>query len=271
MPIRYVETQGVATHVRHTGPTTLPERPPELGAAPPLVCLHGAGGNLGVFDGLFDALDGERGLVAFDLPAHGRSGALDALPSVEAMADFVADLLGSLAISRAILLGHSMGGAIAQELAQKRPELVAGLVLCCTTGDFSGDAMEATVDATRLIAEGKARRAFTRELYGPDAKPDVMQRGFMEDLKTDPRALLGDLIAIRDWRGGPGSAGLAVPARVVRGEHELPNIAEGSDALLAGLTRARGDVIPGAGHKLPLENPAALADVVRSFLAEVSS
>ncbi len=265
MPTRYVRIQGVATHLRHTGPTTLPERPPRLERGDPIVCLHGAGGNLGVFDGLFDALEAEHSLVAFDQPAHGRSGGLDSLGSIEALAEFTAELLDALAIPRALLLGHSMGGAIAQELALAQPERVRALVLCATAARFEG--LERVIETARRVVAGVERRSFVRELYAPDAKPELLQRGFLEDLKTDPRALLGDCEALRDWRGGAQSGRIRVPTLVVYGEHEFAQIRDAASELAAAIPGARKLVIPGAGHKLTLEQPAALAAGLRDFAA----
>ncbi len=265
MPTRYVRVQGVATYVRHTGPTTLPERPPQLDRGERILCLHGAGGNLGVFDGIFDALAGEHSLVAFDQPAHGRSGGLDSLGTIEALAGFTAELLDALGIPRAVILGHSMGGAIAQELARTRPERVRALLLSATGTRFEG--VEHAIATTRRVVEGVDRRAFVKQLYAPDAKPEVMQKGFLEDLKTDPRALLGDYEVVRDWRGGARSGEIRVPALVAHGEHEVASIRSAAAELAAAIPGARLVVIPGAGHKLTIEQPAALASCVREFLS----
>jgi pimeloyl-ACP methyl ester carboxylesterase len=243
----------------------LPERPPVLDRGETIVCLHGAGGNLGVFDGLFDALAGEHSLVAFDQPAHGRSGALDALDSIESLAAFTLELLDRLQIPRAVVLGHSMGGAIAQELARSQPARVRALVLSATAARFDG--IEHAIATTRRIVEGKERRAFVKQLYAPDAPPEVMQRGFLEDLKTDPRAVLGDYEAIQRWQGGARSGEIRVPTQIVHGEHEVPELAAAAAELAKAIAGARLAVIPGAAHKLPIEQPAALAAQIREFLA----
>ena len=108
MPYRYASVADVSIYVRHTGPTTLPGHPPVLERDTTLVCLHGAGGNQGVFDGLFEALDDRYNLVAFDQPGHGRSGSLDSLGDIHAMARMTRELLALLQIERPVLLGHSM-------------------------------------------------------------------------------------------------------------------------------------------------------------------
>ena len=156
-----------------------------------------------------------------------------------------------------------MGGAIAMHYALSHPDALKELVISASATRF--DAIDATIEATRLVAEGKARRQFVREMYAPDAKPEVMRRGFMEDIKTDPRAQLGDFIACRDFRGD-GVESISVPTLVLRGEHEYEAIASECEELARRIPGARVVVIPGAGHKLPLEQPEALTEAVVAFL-----
>ena len=268
MPYKYISVAEVATYVRHTGPTTLPGHLPDLPRGETLLLVHGAGSNQGVFDGVFDHLGGRLSAVAFDQPGHGCSGALDSLGSIEALAKFTRELVGALGLEKPVVFGHSMGGAIAIQYALTCPDALRALVISGSAPRFEG--VDATLEATRLVAEGKARRAFVREMYAPDATPEVMQRGFMVDLETDPRAQLGDLIACRDWGGDPDLESIAVPTLVVRGEHEFDAIASGCEELVRRIPDARLSVIPGAAHKLPIEQPEALTEAVVGFLAEVA-
>jgi pimeloyl-ACP methyl ester carboxylesterase len=199
------------------------------------------------------------------MPGHGRSGGLDRLPSISAMAKHVRELVGLLGARRPVLLNHSLGGAVALEYASQYPADVAGLVL---VGIGYAMALGDAIEQTRQIADGKARRAFQREAYGPDATPEIMQRGFMEELKTDPRTRLGNLIALDAWRG-PELARIDVPALVVCGSADFPVVRESALRLERELPRARRVEIPGAGHMLPLEKPEALAEAVLGFLAEL--
>ncbi|MFP8877744.1 MAG: alpha/beta hydrolase [Myxococcota bacterium] len=233
------------------------------------MCLHGAGGNQGVFDGIFDALKERHSVVAFDQPGHGRSGSLDSLVDIHAMARFTHELLTALEIESPVLFGHSMGGMVAIQYALTYPGEVSGLVLSASPAALGN--LDEVIEVTRKVSEGKARRQFNREMYSPDATPEILQKGFMEDIKTDPRAQLGDMIACRDWSGTADASAISAPTLVVRGADEFEAVSERVDALAGTIPGARHAVIPGAAHKLPIEQPAALADAVTDFLGGLPS
>jgi pimeloyl-ACP methyl ester carboxylesterase len=260
VPHKYATVEGVATYVHHAGRTTLPEVVPDRSRGATLLCLHASGGNGSVFAELLEALAAEHSPFAIDFPGHGRSGGLDSLGSIDRMAAFVGAFLDKWGIDRAALLGHSMGGAVALRLALARPRLISALVLCGSAARFTG----AAIPAVTRVVEGKDRRPFFREAYSPKAPPEVLRRGFLEDLKTDPRALLGDLEACRDFDATEELAGVGAPTLVVVGEDD--DMRAQSDLLATRIPGAKLEVVPGAGHMLPLEQPAALAAAVRAFL-----
>jgi pimeloyl-ACP methyl ester carboxylesterase len=260
--------EGIATYLHHRGPTTLPEVVPDLRRGEVVLCLHGAGGNGNVFAELLDLLAERHSPLAFDMPAHGRSAGIDSLGSIERMAAFTFALCDKLGVQAPVLLGHSLGGAVALRCALERPDRVRALVLI-SSGAFLGP-NDSGLSRLRRVTEGKASREFMREAYAPHATPEVLRRGFMEDLKTDPRARYGDLLAARGWDVRPRLPELGLPALILSGEHEQALGGEQRDELLAGIRGARTATIPGAAHMLPLEQPRPLADAVLGFLAGIS-
>jgi pimeloyl-ACP methyl ester carboxylesterase len=263
VPHKYATVEGVATFVHHAGRTTLPEVVPDLSRGETVVCLHGSGGNGGVFAELLAELAEAHSPLALDLPGHGRSGGLDSLGSIERMADFVGAFLDKWGITGPVLLGHSMGGAVALRLARARPAAVRGLVLCGSAARFGG----AAIPVITRVVEGKERRPFFREAYGPKAPPEVLRRGFLEDLKTDPRVLLGDLLACRAFEAEDELAAVGAPTLVLVGDAD--DLRAQSDLLAARIPGARLEVVADAGHMLPLEQPARLAEAVERFLREL--
>ena len=267
MPQKYVRVDGVATFVHHVGPTTLPERPPALSRGETIVCLHDANGNGAIFSDLLARLEPKHSPLAFDRPGHARSGSLDALTSIAAMADFTRGLCDAFGIASCVALGSSMGGSIALELALAAPERTRGLVLVGAGARW--DVPDAYVEKLRLITEGKARREFIRADYSAHASPDVMRRGFMEELKTDPRVVHGNMLALRGWDRVEDLGHVTCPTLVVVGEDDAEMRGE-ADRLAADIARAKLVVVPKCGHGVEREQPEALADAVLEFLAGLS-
>ena len=266
MPEKYVHVDGIATFVRHVGATTLPEKAPDLSRGETVVCLHCAHGNSALYGELLERLGADHSPLALDLPGHARSGSLDGLGSIARMSAHLRALLAKLGVRRAVLLGESMGGMVALETALAAPERVRALVLIGTGARVPvGDAQ---IEKLRLITEGKARRDFDRSMYGASATPDHMRRGFMEDLKTDPRVVHQNALAVRHFDREKDLARVACPTLVVVGE-ESTHLEAAADVLAERIPGARRAVIPKCGGRVPLIQPDALAGEVSAFLAEL--
>ncbi len=267
MPNKYFSIDGVATYVHHQGRTTLPEVAPDLSRGETLLCLHGAGGNGGQFEPLAAQLADTHSPIAFDQPGHGRSGGLDSLGDIERMAEFTRAFANKLGLPPQVLVGHSMGGLVALQMALLGGQELRALVLVGSGAHLS--LSDEAIEQFRLVTEGKARRQFVKEVYSPKAAPDVMRQGFMEEIKTDPRSQYADLLACLRLDLSERLSEVALPVLVVRGADELPWVEEQQAPLLDRLPNAKGVVIPDAGHMLPIEQPEALAAAINEFLAEV--
>jgi 3-oxoadipate enol-lactonase len=268
VPHKYFSVDDIATYVHHAPPTTLPGEPPDLSRGETLLYLHGAGGNGSFFAPLMERLQSSHSPIAFDQPGHARSGELDSLGSIERMAAFSHSLAEVLGVARPVLVGHSMGGAVALQYALDHPDGVRALILI---GSFAHlPVPDERVDQVRRVTEGKARREFSRDAYSPATSGDLVRQGIMEDIKTDPRAQLGDILAVRDFDARARLGEIAVPVLVLVGEDEIEPIAAACDALVEGLPNARKVVIPKAGHMAHFEQPDAAAAEIERFLGELS-
>jgi pimeloyl-ACP methyl ester carboxylesterase len=264
VPVKYFRVEGVATHVYHTGPTTLPEQVPALQTGETVLCLHHSGGNGSNFQGLFAALEGRHSPLAFDFPGHHRSGSLDSLGSIDRMAQFTGALIDKLGLESVVLLGHSMGGSVALELALARPQLVRGLVLCGAAARYPESAE--LLERYRLVTEGKARRHFDPGAYSSATSKEIVGAGFADSFKTDPRAVYPNLLALRAWEGESRLADVAAPTLIAVGADEDPHFLAQAEALADGIPSARQVTIERAGHMLPIERPDALGEAVCEFL-----
>lgn len=265
MPEKYLRRDALPILLRHTGRTTLPQDPPSLGDRAPVLCLHDAGLQSSVFEGLLPEIAPDGGAIAFDLPGHGRSGSLDALPSIEAMAEmakWVAQWCGAITPDgsvRPVLVGHGMGALVALEWARTAP--VSGLVLC-GVGLALGIEDDA-ISYMRDVTLGKAPRPFDPKRVCSDGGRPMMQKAYMEGIKTDPRATLVDLKASRAWASDFDASGIDCPTSVVSGSSENSDCVTRAEALAARLPACETKTIEAAAHFLPLEQPAALAAEIR--------
>ena len=145
------------------------------------------------------------------------------------------------------LVGHSIGGAVAQEIALRRPERVRSLVLCDTT-DWFGD-HELPGGSPPFVPPGLARTAARRAASMPDA------------------ALRGTWSGLLAWPGTRDRAGAIEPRTLILyGDRDASRIVEGSGRLAERIPGARTAVFRGAGHAPHQERPEAWNAAVRRFL-----
>jgi 3-oxoadipate enol-lactonase len=120
-------------------------------SSPPVLLLHGLGATSALnWSGCYQALATRTQVIAVDHPGHGRGRRVGNRFRLADCADDAAGVLRALGTGPAIVAGYSMGGPIAQLLARRHPELVAGLVLAATSRDFRG----APADRLRFAAVG---------------------------------------------------------------------------------------------------------------------
>ena len=226
-----------------------------------MLCLHDAAGNGNVFAGVLDALAGGHRPIAFDLPAHGRSGGLDSLGAITAMAAQAKALADRLELTSPVLLGDGMGSAIALEAAATWPAWAVAVVVC--GGASATPAPDgAEIEQLRLVTAGRARRQFDTTGYAPDTAREIYQQAFGEWMKTDPRATIGDLDALAGWDGPSRVGAIVAFVVVVVGEHETAEARTAADALAASVKTGRVVTLAGAGRHCVVEQPAALAAIV---------
>ena len=99
------------------------------GTGEPLVLLHGGVVGIATFGPNLGALSEKRKVIAVELQGHGRTADIDRPLSFEAMADDIAALMKYLAIEKTDVMGYSLGGGVALQIAIRHPELVRKLVV----------------------------------------------------------------------------------------------------------------------------------------------
>lgn len=233
------------------------------GRRPPLVLVHGAGGTHMHWPAALRRLP-EHPVYALDLPGHGKSPG-PGRDTIAAYRDLVYGFFQALGLQAAVLAGHSMGGAIAQDFALHYPQRLHGLVLVGTGARLRVapailDGIRADFPATvRAIADG---------VHAPTV-PDQIKRLYVQRLlEVDPTVLYGDFYACDrfDLRADVGR--IETPALVVCGALDTMTPPRFSEYLAQTLPNARLRMIPQAGHMVALEAPEAVAAAVVEFLRQ---
>jgi pimeloyl-ACP methyl ester carboxylesterase len=237
------------------------------------VLIHGSGMNARSWVRQLDALAGTVRLAALDLPGHGES---DPAPrvSVEDYAGAVGDFLAALASGPALVVGHSLGGAIAIALAARRPELVRGLVLIATCVklplvDSLGERLVAYLPAPlrRLVFFSMVQKV----LFGPESPADAVAVTMQELRACRPETIQGDVRVARAMDLTESASRLDVPTLVLTGSRDrltTPALAARLSTLIRG---SRLRIMEGAGHMLPLEAPRWVNREIATFAASLDS
>lgn len=273
-PDRVVAVDGVELAVDDRGDPASP--------APPLVLVHGFTGGRIDFADVIDDLAADRRVVAWDHRGHADSTNTGdpATYTFEQLTNDAAGLLDALGLERFHLLGHSMGGIVAQRYALAHPERVRSLVLMDTAGEAMTGVPASMLDAT--VATGRAEgmaavaatmRRLAAQMGGPVPVDEVTLDRLEQKLtQMDVEAFaalgrqLGDFPSMLDRLG----AELAVPVTVIVGEHDT-GLRPAADALHAAIPGSELVVIPAAAHSPQVENRAAWLDAVRAHLARADA
>ncbi|WP_087722290.1 alpha/beta fold hydrolase [Pandoraea sp. PE-S2T-3] len=252
-----------------------------------LVLLHGIGGNRNVWPAQFDTFtrDGHR-VVAWDMPGYGESP-MPAIATMAALADSLRALLDALTktgASRFVLVGHSMGGMVAQELmARGEPSTrdVAALVLCGTSPAFGkpdGDFQREFVrQRTAPLDAGKTLRQMAEAIVpGMLGEPDEATRASAHAIAVDamgaltPDAYRAALQALVGFEQRAALARLAVPVLLIAGEHDTnapPKVMARMAEAIVNAPTVRYVCLPRAGHLMNLTHATPFDVEVRAFLA----
>jgi pimeloyl-ACP methyl ester carboxylesterase len=229
--------------------------------AMPLIFIHGAGGNHLIWGAQVRALSGGLRVVALDLPGHGRSDG-PGMVSIDAYTESVAEALSSLG-SPVVLVGHSMGGGIALQLALQWPESVAGLVLLGTGGRLR---VAPSLLAGLQTDFGGAVTTIAGMAFAPATTSSIQMRGKRDLFATGAATLLGDFRACDSFDVLARLGEIRVPCLVLCGSEDRLTPPKYSESLARGIPGARLEVIPSAGHMAMLEQPAAVSQSILSFV-----
>lgn len=236
------------------------------GESLPVVLIHGAGGNYLSWPSEIRRLSGCH-MIALDLPGHGKSAGRGH-QTISAYAAAVKEWLDGLLIPCTVLVGHSMGAAIALSLALENPDLALGLALFGSAARLQVNPalIEETASATTFHNAVEKIIAWS---FSPLADESLTSQAAARLAATRPSVLHGDFQACNGFDVSARLGEIYAPALIVCGAQDKMTPPRGAQYLADHMPTARLEVIPDAGHQVMLERPAESAATLADFLGTI--
>src|SRR6195256_5295358 len=208
-------------------------------------------------------------VIRINLPGHGTSPAPTARGyHLEDFVEDVAWVFRELSIEKAVLIGLSMGGIVAQKFALKHRQLVKALVLVDTTSHGIGP--DATANAFLAVADKRGLEKAVQDLsdisFSSSASPALLEWARQEVIQTPEFVARTAVRSLNDADTRGSLSQIKVPTLVIAGEEDRITPPQESEILAKGISDSILSLIPGAGHFSMLENPVAFNRVLRRFL-----
>jgi pimeloyl-ACP methyl ester carboxylesterase len=242
----------------------------------PLVLVHGYTGDISDWEHQIPRFASTHRVLVMDHRGHGRSGAPVDRGSytVERMASDIEALIAGLGLRRYHLVGHSLGGMVAQEIALRSGERLLSLTLEGTSDDFAiGRAapVRELFEGRRRLAETQGMQAVAN-LPAPPRPPHHPRERFAHEQARLARmsvdGFVGGWQALCDWPGTRGRAhAIRTPTLVIHGALDAVVI-PGARRLAEAIPGARLEIVPEAGHSPQLERPELFNAALAQHLAD---
>jgi pimeloyl-ACP methyl ester carboxylesterase len=228
----------------------------------PVVFLHGSGASHLIWGAQLRALGDFARAIALDLPGHGRSDS-PGRDTMDAYRDVVLGVLDALGFARAVIVGHSLGGGIAQTLALSHPDRVAGLGLIGTGARLR--VLPAILDGI-LNDFDNAARVIVENSYAQPMDASLRKRAEEQFRACAPSVTHGDFSACDKFDILPRVAEIRAPTLVIVGSADRLTPVKYSEFLAANISGARLVVVEGAGHSAMIEKPEAVSRALVEFV-----
>ena len=238
------------------------------GGSPNVVFLHGWGCRRSYFDGVVDALGEPGTFVSIDLPAHGDSSAGDGPWTMERYAQDVVDVLDAEGLTDVVLVGHSMGAAVALEVARLVRDKVRSVVALDALSHLStyqaqpAEVVDAIIESMRADVPASVA-SMMDSVFSSEPKDGIKERVIREMGSIDPEPGLPALHSLLAWDMDESLAATDVPVTILAAKGIMP-----PEAPAAVGDRCDLRPLDLEGHFFCIEQPKETAEEIRPLIGQ---
>lgn len=263
-----INVNGLSTRIELEGPQDKPV----------VMLSHSLAQDLDMWKPQVRALASRYRVLRYDTRGHGGTEPPTSSFTLEDLADDVASILASLAISRVHFVGLSMGGMIGQTLALKYPRLLDKLVLSNTLSAYGPESMpmwQGRIDAAsgpdgiEPLVEPTVARWFTEPFRSRHGEVIEWVRGLIR--RTSPEGFIACCRALMKLNLTAQLSAIQTPTLIIAGRQDPTTTVAGAEIIAAGIPQAKLEVIENAAHLSNIEQPRVFEGLLLEFLAQEST
>jgi pimeloyl-ACP methyl ester carboxylesterase len=249
-----------------------------LGAGAPLMLIAGLASDSQSWSTITGELSKRFMLIMPDNRGVGRTRPQDVETSIQLIADDCISLIRHLGLKSVSLLGHSMGGFVAMDIAIRCPEVVERLVLCGTAASSSKRNNSLLFNWAASLDTGMDPHLFFRDIFSwlftpaffddEDFVNVAIKFAVEYPYPQSAKAFLNQVRAIADFDCADNLSRISAKTLVIHGKEDLLFLPEEGARLAQAIPGARLSVIENAAHSIHIEQPRAFIDCVLAFLLQ---
>lgn len=233
-----------------------------------MILVHGAGGSSAYWFNQLSELSKKLEVIAIDLPGHGKSERFKGKPTIERYAEHAANFVNRMRLGKIVMLGHSMGGLVVQQIALEHPEGLEKLIIVDSSAKFTvqhgyANSLRREADFNPIEFASRFFSPKTLEKANIVTLLQQMTQGMTSDF--DPNILADDfgLVGTVDFRRRLKD--IAIPTLIVHGADDIVPLSS-ARYLNENIKGSRLEIIPDAGHLVMIEKPVEFNRIVLSFI-----
>ncbi|WP_413307662.1 alpha/beta hydrolase [Bacillus sp. 1P10SD] len=227
----------------------------------PILFIHGGGGNHNIWMEQVNSLNLHNHVVALDLPGHGQSEG-PACSSIQEYADWVCEFISSyLKGKKVVIVGHSMGGAIVQQIVVDGFDQIEGIVMV-----FTGAKLEIPPEFLDQVRKGEISQESFLAAFSPKTAETVHQKVGSCLSQTTLESTILDFEALNQYDFSKSLDKVKVPALIIVGEDDFLTPPDLSQFLHESIANSKLTIVPATGHYVVNEQPETFQNYVQTFI-----